>query len=600
MTARPEGADLVPVALARLASLGWRLLAVLAFAIAVAYLTVILSTVVASVLVAVVISATFSPYLITMRERGRSRTASAALVTVGALAVILGIVLLVALAFLPYLVDLGKAVVGGLSSISDFLGTLPLPADIKAFLAAIGTAITQDITAIASSIASTAATLVTIGILGGILTFFLLQDGDRAWVWALGSWSSWRQEAITSSGRVALDRVGGYLRRSGVQSGISAISGFVFLALLGVPFPGPLAVFVFFGGFIPYFGGIITTTVLALVALGTVGTAKTVLLLVLIVGVNLVQRRWVEPRIRGEALDIHPALLLVVLPLGYALGGLVGLFISVPVLAFVLAVGGALVTVLDDEPGGEPERAEVIPVWLDRLAQWSWRLLVAIGLLAVLVIALVRIPIVVVPVGAAIIAAATLHPADVALRKRGLSPGRSALVATLGAAVAITAILFLTVYSLAGPIQQLIDSAVSGAESSDGAADGMLGMLVDFVRSVGQGLVPAVLDIARAVVGLAFVVIISGLLTFFFIRDGSTLWGRLTRPLAAHRRRHLDAAGDASVRVLGGYMIATGVISAFRCRDPVRHHGHPGHPAGIAARDPVVLRRVHPVRRHRS
>ena len=39
-------------------------------------------------------------------------------------------------------------------------------------------------------------------------------------------------------------------------------SDFLFLTILGVPLAGPLAVLVFLGGFIPYIGGFMTTTIM--------------------------------------------------------------------------------------------------------------------------------------------------------------------------------------------------------------------------------------------------------------------------------------------------------------------------------------------------
>ena len=562
MAGGDQGAALVPLALVRLAALGWRILVVIALAISVAYLLVVLSTVTASVFVAVVIAATFSPYVASFRARGWSRTKAAAVVTVGALLVIIVIVGLVGFAFLPYLVDIATAIAAGLGAFTDLLENGNLPRELTAILDQLASIIKSDVTAVVASIAGAAATLVTIAILAGILTFFLMLDGDKAWVWALSSRSTWRQEAITSSGRLALERVGGYLRRSGVQSAIDAITAFVFLTVLGVPLAGPFAVLVFLGGFIPYFGGVVTTGVLALATLAAAGTTAAVAFVIAVSLVNIFQRQYVDPRIRGEALDIHPALLLIVLPLGWALGGLVGLFVSVPVLAFVLAAGGALVTVLDVEPGAR-QPASAVPVWLDRLAQWSWRLLVALGLLAVLVAAAIRIPQVVVPVVLAIIAASTLHPADAILRRRGWSASRSAITVTLGAGVAIAAILALTLISLAGPVSDIVGSALDGAGKADGSWTGSLGSLIEVVKTVGTSLIGAVGEVVHATVGLTILLAISALLTFFFIRDGSTLWQRLTRPLSKTRRDHLDEAGDDAVSVLGGYMIGTGAISLF-------------------------------------
>ena len=70
--------------------------------------------------------------------------------------------------------------------------------------------------------------------------------------------SDQKRELITTAGDDALARVGGYLRGTTVLAGLIAITDYVFMLLLGVPLALPLAVLVFLGGYIPYFGGIVS------------------------------------------------------------------------------------------------------------------------------------------------------------------------------------------------------------------------------------------------------------------------------------------------------------------------------------------------------
>ena len=133
-------------------------------------------------------------------------------------------------------------------------------------------------TASISAIAADVGTVATIGILATFLTFFFMMDGDKAWVWALSSANTWRREQITTSGHVALERVGGYLRGTAVIAAIYAVAEGLFLVLLGVPLAGPLAVIVFFGRFIPYIGSLVTSILLLSVTLATQGTTDAVIL----------------------------------------------------------------------------------------------------------------------------------------------------------------------------------------------------------------------------------------------------------------------------------------------------------------------------------
>ena len=67
----------------------------------------------------------------------------------------------------------------------------------------------------------------------------------------------------------------------------------------------------------------------------TVGCLKPILMLVIVLAANLVLENFVEPKVMGRTLDIHPLVVLVVTALGGLLGGIVGLILAVP--AWVIA-----------------------------------------------------------------------------------------------------------------------------------------------------------------------------------------------------------------------------------------------------------------------
>ena len=94
--------SLAPAWLDHLAALGWRVLVTVALAAVVIWLALVLSTITASVLIAVIIAATFAPLATALRNRGWSRTKTAAVVTVGAILVITAVIVLIVLAFVPY------------------------------------------------------------------------------------------------------------------------------------------------------------------------------------------------------------------------------------------------------------------------------------------------------------------------------------------------------------------------------------------------------------------------------------------------------------------------------------------------------------------
>jgi predicted PurR-regulated permease PerM len=560
--AEPSTRRLAPDWLVNLAALGWRVLVTAILAIVLLAIAWQLATVTASVLVAVIIAATFAPFALALRDRGWSRTAAAGVVTIGAVVVLGATVVLILLAFAPYVGDIQQAIEDGLAALRAELDGLDVAPEVAAAIEDVAAGLQEWIAGAAGAVVGAIATAVTVAILAGFLLFFLLQDGDKAWVWALQSARAWQRDRVTSAGHDALERVGGYLRGTAILAASDAVTDFVFLTLLGVPLAAPLSVLVFLGGFIPYIGGLIATTVLVLVTLATNGATDVVILLVLITITNIIQGNILAPIIYGRTVNIHPAIVIVALPAGAAVAGMVGLFVAIPVVALIMAVTGALVAALDLPPGEERVNDDV-PVWLDRLAQWSWRLLVAIAVAVLGILIAVQVPSVVLPIIIAGVLAATLAPLADALVRRGRRRSVAAAAATGGGFLVVIAIVVITVVSLASGMRDIVDAASTGSGSIEDAAGSVLGGLRTVVEVFGAGAITAVAQVVADLAGLAVALFLGGFLAFYFLKDGAAGWRAGTRRLSDRRRAQVDAAGARAVGVLGGYMIGTGAISAF-------------------------------------
>ena len=297
--------------------------------------------------------------------------------------------------------------------------------------------------------------------------------------------------------------------------------------------------------------------------LASQGTTAAFILLVLISILNVIQGKFLAPAIYNKTVHIHPAIVLTALPAGAALAGIVGLFVAIPVVAFALAITGAAIEVLGVDPTARSTANPLVPIWLDRLGQWSWRLLVALALLAVAIAAAVQVPIVVLPLVLGIVLASTLLPLSRRLEARGWSKGRAALGATLGATVGVILIVGLTIVALAGPANDIVSNAAAGATSSSDALGGQGGALVALVEGFGAGVLLTIAGVLQSLAGLAVIVFLAVLLTFYFLRDGDTFWATFLRRIEPGRRSYIDAAGTRAVNVLGGYMLGTGAISVF-------------------------------------
>lgn len=543
------------------AALGWRTLAAIALGALLLIVAARLATVTASVLVAVIVASTFAPFVLRLRERGWSRTRAAGVVTLAAVLIVGATVVLITLAFVPYIPAVVAAIEQGASALRTYLADVSLPPDVAQAAETIATVAGAWLSSALASIAASLAAVATVSLLAFFLTFFLLQDGDKAWIWAFQELKGARRDRVMASGHDALDRVGGYLRGTAVLAATDALSDFAFLYLLGVPLAAPLSVLVFAGGFIPYFGGLVTTSLLVIVTLATNGPTDVVILLVLITITNVIQGNLLAPLIYGKTVNIHPAVVLLALPAGAAIAGIVGLFVAIPVVAMVLAVAGALVMILD--PGPDHVQPTLVPGWLDRLAQWSWRLVVVIALAVVAVGIVVQIPMVTIPVVIAVILAATLDPLMKRLVARDWRRSAAAVTATGGAFLVVLAIVGVTIASLMGQADQITGAAASGAAAVDGASGGVLGSLQATVQTYGAGILVVLAGFAAGLATAAVILVLAGLLCFYLLKDGPAFEQHLVSRLPAGRDREVQTAGSQAIGVLGGYMVGTSAISAF-------------------------------------
>ncbi len=202
---------LVPDWLDNLAAISCRIIVVVAFVVVLWLIGSLLWVVTASIAAAVVISAVLAPSVLRLRHGGRTRNVAAGIVWATAVLVGIGLLLLLALALLPHMVDLAGRLQNGISALRSGVADVELPAwaswaasDLVGASGRIGGGLV-------SSIVSSTVSGVTIVILATFLVFFFLRDGDRAWLWSFQGLGEEKRELITTAGDDALARVGGYL-----------------------------------------------------------------------------------------------------------------------------------------------------------------------------------------------------------------------------------------------------------------------------------------------------------------------------------------------------------------------------------------------------
>ena len=123
------------------------------------------------------------------------------------------------------------------------------------------------------------------------------------------------------------------------MSAIVAIVVGLAALLLGLPLVFTIFVANFIGGYIPYIGAFLGGGLAVIVAWGDGGVGAAALMLVIVLAANLLLENFVEPKVMGRTLDIHPLVVLIVTALGGFLAGIVGLILAVP---FTVIAGNAI------------------------------------------------------------------------------------------------------------------------------------------------------------------------------------------------------------------------------------------------------------------
>ncbi|WP_406038506.1 AI-2E family transporter [Micromonospora sp. NBC_00898] len=181
--------------------------------------------------------------------------------------------------------------------------------------------------------ARTAAEVAGSVLLALVLLFFLLKDGRSKWRWVLRRMTGPNRAITAAAGRVGWRTLGSYSRGTMIIAAIDALGIGLALVLLGVPLALPLALITFLGGFVPIIGATVAGAVAVLVALAANGPTTALLTLAAVIAVQQIEGNLLEPLIMKRQVQLHPAVILVVVTAGTLIAGIAGAFVSVPIAA---------------------------------------------------------------------------------------------------------------------------------------------------------------------------------------------------------------------------------------------------------------------------
>ena len=366
LPARADGGAKVPVLLAGAAAWSWRLLLIGAAGTMIVYVLIQLYVVVVPVILALFLAAALEPLVARLRRHGWPPALAAAVVFLTTMVVLVLLVTWIGSTVAEELGDVGERAQEGLDEVRGWLQGDPLNLSPERL-----DQLEKDLTSSLGSGGGGGAGLakgaraVTEAFGGAVLLlftlFFVMKDGFRMADWFKDRIApAQRNDAIEITRRARrIMRL--YLVATALTGLIDAVLIGIALLVLGVPLVLPLAVLTFLGGFLPLIGATVAGLLAALVALVDGGFTTALLVVAATIGIQQIEGNVLQPVILERAVRLHPLVTVVAVGAGLLVGGLLGAFLSVPLVAIAAQTANYYRTRnLPDEADPEPDDAQAV------------------------------------------------------------------------------------------------------------------------------------------------------------------------------------------------------------------------------------------------
>jgi putative heme transporter len=354
----------VPRGLEIAAAWAWRVILVVILLGGIAWLVRYLSEVFIPIAVAILLTALMVPVADALKKGrwGLPRAAATAITVIGAVALIVGALILIGGQIAGQGAELSNNVVNGFNKLSDWVNNGPLTEWLRngplhldaAWLDSSTwvTRITDFLKESGSTIATYAAEFGTqVGhfLAGLALTlfalFYFIYDGRGIFTFLLRFFPRTSRDRVDQAALRGWRALSSYVRATILVALFDSIGVLIVALILGVPVAPALAALVFIGAFVPIVGALVSGFVAVLVALVALGWVEALIMLGGVILVMQIEGHVLQPFLLGRAVKLHPLAVLISIAIGIIVGGIVGALMAVPLLAFtksfVLYLAGA-------------------------------------------------------------------------------------------------------------------------------------------------------------------------------------------------------------------------------------------------------------------
>lgn len=366
MTIDPVADQAVSPLVRKAAAWAWRLLVLGAALLAVLWVVSKLMLIVVPVALASLLAAMLLPAVDLLQRRRVPRGWAVAVVVLGAIAVVGGILSFVVSQFISGAPGLVDQVVRSVDGLRTWLveGPVHLSREqIDQAGDAVIKALQENQAKVTSGALSTAGTVTEI-VTGAVLVLFtlifLLHGGRGIFAFVTSIFPVTVRERVRDAGRAGFRTLTGYVRATCLVALVDAVGIGTGLAIMGVPLALPLASLVFLGAFVPLIGAVFAGGVAVIVALIAKGWVYALITLGLILAVQQLESHVLQPLVMGRAVAVHPLAVVLAIAGGGVLAGIVGALLAVPVMA---VLNSAVRVLLAPDPEAEEQRvaAELAP-----------------------------------------------------------------------------------------------------------------------------------------------------------------------------------------------------------------------------------------------
>src|SRR5690606_28175995 len=294
-----------------------QVLAILALVAVAVFVVTRLTLIVIPVLIALVLAAAISPLVGLLRRRGVPSFLATVVALLALVAVLAGVVWLVAAAVVNQWPALRDQAVEGFDELQTYVQDLPFDIT-EEQVASVRDSLVGLLQSDAVGAGALAGASQTVDFVAGffvmvVVLFFFLKDGPAIWEFLLRPFEGHRYERGRRIGETTVRTLGGYVRGTAIVAAVDAVAIGIGLAIVGVPLVVPLSVLVFLLAFIPLVGATLAGVLCALVALVAVGPVEALVVVAIVIGVNQLEGDLLQPVVMGRTLRLHPLVILVAL-----------------------------------------------------------------------------------------------------------------------------------------------------------------------------------------------------------------------------------------------------------------------------------------------